>query len=372
MLTSQLGIRLILWMGKAVPLPAPLFVSEALQSVQVSNDAKGGDGFQITFHLTKEAGLEYNFLASGICDPMTRVIIGVAMGVLPEPLIDGVVTHHELTPSNEPGQSTLTITGRDVSAAMDLEEKSAAYPNQPDFIIVNRLLLSYARYGIVPMVTPTSNVPIEVNRIPWQRETDLQAIQRMASDNSYVFYVEPLAFGINRAYFGPQPRAGMLQSALNVNLGPFTNVSSLNFTMDALAPVGTSGTFIDPIFGLTLPIPTLPSLKVPPLGLRPVTPLRTVRMRDTSKQLPNEAGTAALAQSMNAADAIAGNGTLDSVRYGSVLRARRLVGVRGAGISYDGLYLVNRVMHSITRGKYTQSFSLSREATVSSVPAVLP
>ena len=326
----------------------------------------------MTFRLTKEAGLEYNLLSSGICAPMTRVIIGVALGVIPEVLIDGVVTHHEITPSSEPGQSTLTITGRDVTATMDLEERDDAFPNQPDSVIVARLLLGYARYGILPDVIPTACIRLEVNEIARQAGTDLDAIKRMAKANGYVFYVEPVTFGVNRAYFGPEVRVGMPLSALSVNLGDATNVKSLNFTMDALAPVGTKGTFIDPLLGLTLPIPELPSLKVPPLSLKPASPLRTVRLRDTANQLPTDAALSALARTMNAPDAVKGTGTLDALRYGSVLRARRIVGVRGAGASYNGFYLVKRVTHSISRGKYAQSFDLSREGTLTTTPMVSP
>jgi len=60
---------------------------------------------------------------------------------------------------------------------------------------------------------------------------------------------------------------------------------------------------------------------------------------------------------------VTGNGEVDAVRYGSILRARRLVGVRGVGFSYNGLYYVRRVTHNIEPGKYTQSFTLSREGT---------
>jgi hypothetical protein len=69
---------------------------------------------------------------------------------------------------------------------------------------------------------------------------------------------------------------------------------------------------------------------------------------------------------------VTADGTVDAVRYGSVLRARGLVGVRGVGISYDGFYYVRRVTHTIKRGEYTQSFSLSREGTGSLLPAVRP
>jgi hypothetical protein len=69
---------------------------------------------------------------------------------------------------------------------------------------------------------------------------------------------------------------------------------------------------------------------------------------------------------------VSANGTLDVLRYGGVLKARRLVGVRGAGPAFDGLYYVRSVTHNIKRGEYKQSFTLGRNgllSTVSSVPA---
>jgi phage protein D len=55
-----------------------------------------------------------------------------------------------------------------------------------------------------------------------------------------------------------------------------------------------------------------------------------------------------------------------------VLRARRLVGVRGAGTSYDGFYWVKRVTHTIRSGNYTQQFNVSREGTGALLPVVVP
>ena len=54
-----------------------------------------------------------------------------------------------------------------------------------------------------------------------------------------------------------------------------------------------------------------------------------------------------LAKASQWAEAVTGNGELDVVRYGSVLKARQLVGVRGAGLAYDGLYYVKSVTHKI-------------------------
>ena len=69
-------------------------------------------------------------------------------------------------------------------------------------------------------------------------------------------------------------------------------------------------------------------------------------------------------------DAVFGNGTLDVSRYGHVLQARRLVGVRGAGEAFDGLHYVSSVTSTMRRGDFTQSFSLARNGLLSTLPAV--
>jgi len=58
------------------------------------------------------------------------------------------------------------------------------------------------------------------------------------------------------------------------------------------------------------------------------------------------------------------------VRYGHVLKARQLVGVRGAGDAFDGLHFVTKVTSSFKRGEFTQSFSLARNGLLSTIPTV--
>jgi hypothetical protein len=72
------------------------------------------------------------------------------------------------------------------------------------------------------------------------------------------------------------------------------------------------------------------------------------------------------------AEAVTGKGSLDVLRYGRLLKARQLVGVRGAGPAFDGLHYVTSVTHKIKRGEYTQSFALSRNGLVSTVSRVTP
>ncbi len=63
-------------------------------------------------------------------------------------------------------------------------------------------------------------------------------------------------------------------------------------------------------------------------------------------------------------------GTLDVLRYGAILIAPGIVGVRGVGNSYDGNYYIRSVSHSIGRGQYKQQFSLAREGTGSTIGKV--
>jgi hypothetical protein len=110
---------------------------------------------------------------------------------------------------------------------------------------------------------------------------------------------------------------------------------------------------------------------VPPLALRPAPVKRTVLLRTTANQLPGQAATTALASITNVPDALTAEGEVDTLVYGHALRARKLVGVRGVGLTHDGLYYVRSVTHRIENGAFTQRFRLSREGTMTTTP-VLP
>jgi hypothetical protein len=190
-----------------------------------------------------------------------------------------------------------------------------------------------------------------------------------------VFYVEPISVRSNLAYFGPEIRAGVPQPALTIGMGAATNVKSIQVSLDALAPVGTKGSVLEPDTKTTIPIPELPSLRVPPLVPFPTPAMRTTLMRDTANQDSAQAAATMLAAAMRAPESVSCDGELDTVRYGGVLRARRLTAVRGLGFTHDGLYYVRRVTHSISTAiagsaTYTQRFSLSREGTGSLTPVV--
>src|SRR5207344_2143840 len=106
---------------------------------------------------------------------------------------------------------------------LDLEDRNKPFANQPDSVIVLQMLAGYPQLGLVPAITPTTDVPIELQRIPRQTGTDLAFIRKAAQRNGLIFYVEPVTFGVNRFYWGPPTQAGLPQPALTSNLGGETN-----------------------------------------------------------------------------------------------------------------------------------------------------
>ncbi|MEK6300584.1 MAG: hypothetical protein AABO41_07680 [Acidobacteriota bacterium] len=369
----DLGVRLQLMIGANRPLPAPYEVMESFVSLEVNNNDTERDGFQMTFSLGKDSLLDYGLLRNRYFDPPNRIAIAVLISVVPEVLIDGVITSHQVVPSNRPGESTLVVTGEDISLRLDLDARSNTHPNQPDSVIVGKLLKDYAKFDIAPVVTPTFDVPIEVNRVPSQQETDLAYIRRLAKRNGFVFYIEPLPLiGTSQAYWGLDNRLGLPQPALSMNMGPQTNLDTpINFSYNALGPVAPTITILDPITKTPITIPTPSGLR-PPLALRPAAALRNSISRDSANLDMSQGMLRALSSTTESSDAVTASGEIDAVRYGQALRSRRLVGVRGVGASYNGNYYVKHVTHRIRRGEYKQSFTLTREGHGSLTPLVVP
>ncbi|SHN53010.1 Phage protein D [Geodermatophilus obscurus] len=370
-LGDVLGIRLLLLLGSPAPLPPPLRVLEALTDVEVTNDVDGPGGFQLSFTLGRGPTLDYELLTLPALQPPARVVLAVVPGAVPQALVNGVVTHHQVQVSDVPRASLLTVTGRDLTALMDLDERNEPCPNQSDSVIVQSALARYARYGIVPAVTPTADVPLEVRRVPHQRETDLALCRRLATANGFVFTVDPVAPGVSRAYWGPETRVSPPQPALTVGAGVAAN-ATLGTSLDALAAQAPRGSFVDPVLKQVWPLPELPSLRQPPLAARSVPVLRTRLLRDTARADPLTAALRAVAAATDTPEAVTATGEADGIRYGHVLRVRGLVGVRGAGLSYDGIWFVRRVTHRLHRNSWTQSFRLSREGLGALTPVVTP
>lgn len=369
-------VRLQLFVGPVVPVPAPREVLDALQQVTVESGSGGAQsGFELTFQVSRRSPLHTLFLLSGGASiPVLRVVVAVTVGGQTDVLIDGVMTHHEI--ASDGLEATLRVKGKDLTAVMDVVPLDGLpYPAMPPALRALTALAKYAALGCLPVVIPTllEDVPIPVERIPRHQGTDYAYLKALAEQAGYVFYIDPGPLpGTSRAYWGPEIRVGAPQPALTTGLSSaHDNVTSLRFSFDKEKKELPVVHVQEPVTKVPIPIPVPDVTPLnPPLGLAPPLPPRTTFLRDTAGLSPLAAAMRGIAYAGRHADAVFATGALDVVRYGRVLRSRRLVGVRGAGEAFDGLYYVTTVTHRLLRGEFTTSFALARNALLSTVPTV--
>lgn len=371
---SPLYLTLLAGPVEALPVPKP--VIDALVSVVVTESATGRSGFQLTFTLGTNTILQTLFLlAAGAPIPVLRVVLVATFGGLPQVIMDGIIEHQEVVPDAMTGSSKLVVSGQDLSSMMDLIDLTGLlYPGMSPDIQVLTILGRYAAFGIVPEVTPMliPEVPVPTDEIPVHDGTDLSYVHQLAHEAGYVFYVAPGPFpGMSTAYWGPQIRFGVPQPALNVNMDSWTNVESLNFRYQPRNPVTPYFFIQDATTHVPIPI-VIPSVTPfnPPLGVVIPTPQNFEPLPDAANLSPGQALMRGIARAVETADVVTGTGTIDVLRYGQILRARSLVGVRGAGLAFDGMHFVDSTTHSIKPGEYKQSFVLKRNALISNTPIV--
>jgi hypothetical protein len=369
------NIQLTLLIGPTVPIPAPRPVMQALQSVEVTTTVGSPSGFQLSFVLSNRSPLHTVFLIAANAVPLAlRVILVATINGTPTVLSDGIITRQEIAPA-QGGFSTLTITGEDLTTVMDRQQfNGIPYPAMPAEARVALILAKYAVFGMIPLVIPSifQDIPIPTERIPSHEGTDLAYINRLAADVGHTFYIDPGPLpGMNTAYWGPQIKIGVPQPALNTDMDAHTNVESLTFNVrhnESALPI----VFIqEPISKASIPIP-IPAINPlqPPLGIALPIPTRIDLMKDTAKLNPIAAIAKGVAAAAGSADFVEGSGSLNVLRYGRLLKARQLVGVRGAGLAFDGLYYVKSVTSTLKQGEFKQRFSLTRNALVSITPVV--
>jgi hypothetical protein len=364
------GIRMTLMIGQGTPSPASRKVIESLQTVEVIATSRGPSGFQMRFAVTTDSPLRSTFmLPGGAVAPMTRVIIAVTVNGSVEVLMDGVMTHHELVPAGK-GQA-LSVTGEDLTRVMDYADTSGkAYPATSPEARARMILSRYANLGVTPQVVQSQmrDTPSADEHVPRHQGKDLGYLRMLADQVGHVFYLDPgPSIGQSVAYWGPEIRSGPPQPPLSVNFGVQTNVESLTFAFDSESASKAQGFVQDPDSKESAPVSGDDPGGSPRLGAAAPLRKRDQPRHEMAKFTPGRAAQAQKAATARSEHGVTGTGKLDVLRYGRVLKPRRLVGARGGGTGFDGIYHVRSVTHHIARGSYTQDFTLVRNGLVSTV-----
>jgi hypothetical protein len=166
------------------------------------------------------------------------------------------------------------------------------------------------------------------------------------------------------------------QRTLTVDMGPASDAYDVTTSEDDTVLTSVETKVIDRLTGAEMPVIALVGSGTP-LGALPET---VARFGSTRKE-PIETSGLNAGQAMGRAQAkvdegakkaFTVSGTIDSTRYNAALKARDMVFLRGAGLSYGGLYKVSEVRHLIRPGSYQQQFKLARGERGPLAPLVLP
>lgn len=362
--------------GGVVPSVAPRSVMEALTEVTVTCGS-GGDSassFSLNLATSKDSEITTDLLPNGYFDPPSRVVISATLNGETTVLMDGIITTQEVVPSDEAGKSTLSIKGDDLTKILDLIDFTGLipYPAMPPEARVALIIAKYAPlYQMVPMVIPSVLLFVDnpLERIESQVGTDLAYVKSLAERAGYTFFVQPGPTpGVSVAYWGPKLRAAIpflpQPTPFAIDWDGSSNVESLQFSFDGFQNIQYVVMYklSDVPIPIPIPVPGITPLS-PPLGSKIPFPLNWQQI-ELSPYNPIQAAAIALARAADASYGVTGSGTLDVLRYGSILNPRTIVQVQGAGVTFDGDYFVDSVTHTIRPGSYKQNFALLRNALI--------
>lgn len=343
-------------------LPADADVLDALEEIEIETSIEDASVFRIRFGIAKTEIGDWTILESDPFQPFVRVSILLQRGDLPpDTIINGYVCEERVVYADDPGSSTLEVSGLDATSLMNVEEKVVAWPNMPDSLIA---ISVFSAYELLPLADPTTPRLVEPEGTTIQRGTDIRFLRRLARRNGFDCYVQPDPLvGIDCGHFQPRDLFGLPQAVLNVSFGEQTNVSGFTIRYDLTSPAAAQAVGLDAVTNQLQTALAATSLEVP-LGtegtLTRETPIPMLRPADTG--LP---GTAELTDALQG---IVERSTWSVVAEGTVgmdvpvLRPGGLVNVRGCGRIYNGSYFLTRVRHLIEPGGYEQQFEARRNA----------
>ena len=177
--------------------------------------------------------------------------------------MDGVVTRRELVIGDRAGEATVVVTGEDLTVLMALEERVQAHPALSEAAIAALVIARYAYLGIVPKIVPPAVVdqPLPLERVPVQHDTDLAHLEALAARFDHIFTLRPGPAPLaSVAYWGPATLVNPLPlPPLTVAMGATTNVETMEFRVDALAPTRVYAEARDQATGRVLPVLAVPT-----------------------------------------------------------------------------------------------------------------
>ncbi len=340
----------------------------AVKQIEVEDHAAMADMLRVRLAVAvKEDGSGWTLLDEALFTRLANLKVSVTVGSGSAiPLINAYVIEVDTNFSSVPGGSELVVTAMDPTVLMHLDEKVKPWPNMMDSDVASSIF-SDASYKFTPVVESTKWSRQENDHTLIQRGTDIQFLHQLAGRNAYECFVEMNDAGEVEGHFHPPKHDAQPQGTLTVNMGSATNVNTFRAKFDMLGPATAKATTLDPDDKSAQKGQADDATQADGMGDEPAVPADRPR-----KLLLSQLGMAQAGEVQRFAQAvvdrsswsIVAEGEVNTVAYGSTLRAKQPVMVRGVGRQFSGRYYVERVLHQIgSDGTYVQKFTLRRNAT---------
>jgi phage protein D len=316
--------------------------------------------FRLTLALPLHADGSWSYLDDDRFTPWRRVVITAGLAEDTPQLLAGYITHLRPTFGDDPAQCLLEIWGLETAVLMDRVDRLRDWPNKRDSDIATEI---FKTYGLTPQVTATDVVHDQKVSTIIQRETDMQMLKRLALRNGFECFVDG-----GTGYFGPPRLGGPPQPVLAVQFGDETNVSRFDLEVDALSPADVAMYQMDHLSGEVLDA-TADTTTQRVLGARGPADLLAPGMDAARVVVAQTVATGApemvaLCQGLHDRGDwfVTAEGEVLANQYGTVLRPRATVTVKGIGETHSGVYDVLHVTHRFTADGYRQHFKVRRNA----------
>jgi uncharacterized protein len=333
---------------------------KCVQRISVDEDLEVGSSFNISLVACRNDDGSWPYLEDPNLKVWNRVTVYASFPKQTEVVIDGYIA--EIAVSTQPEQSNVGVEIRGVDAAyhMNLEQKTRIWIGKSYETIAKEILESYKFKAQIAAAPAGDTPPHSVA----QRATDHAFLRELARRKGYEFFVQG-----GTGLFRPPPLDGTPQKLIAVNFGEETNCTQFRVEADGTAPTVATAMFIDPMTG------AVEDSRKERSDLRPLGTDTLDAMRG-AVGVPQTVHVCKRLGCVNKAAAddytlgllrrsgwwVTASGRLNGLRYGRVLRSRKLVTIKGGGPTYNGMYYVRRVKHELTMRTYEMDFEAVRNA----------
>lgn len=333
---------------------------QCIRSITVDEDLDVGSSCAIELQACRNEDGSWPYLEDENLQVWNRVTVYAAFPQQTEVVFDGYISHVNCRTNEQAANMVVEIRGVDASYHLNQEEKTRIWRGKTYEDIAREILTEYQFKLTIADAPSGAEAPLQVA----QRATDHRFLRELARRRGYEFYV----LGGN-AYFRPPDLTTQPQKVIAVHFGEQTNCTDLRFESDGTAPTEAQVTYFDAMEGSSATV-TAQDSGLPALGTQQLNSLRGAVQMPQNRLVARRMGFHSAEQAAEYAAGmlrrhgwwVTAQGSLNGLRYGRVLRSRKLVTVKGAGPNYNGNYYVRKVQHRLTARTYEMQFELSRNA----------